>query len=184
MCWTSKQSHRRQNAENGLKDRFPSCHTQSNRCNARLHAYEKRPKSSARKDRIDCVRCVFLRACIVISGFWLHRKPCIRCVLCAAYDGLESTYRPGLWKRTWRSVSKLPYATQAGHTTQIKNRSTCNANTWKTLKNAMHAKIELVACITFFTCVQCIAYFGFLIASQAACPLRCVCCVWQLGNHM
>ena len=31
-------------------------------------------KSSARKDRIDCVRCVFLRACIVISGFWLRRN--------------------------------------------------------------------------------------------------------------
>ena len=75
-----------------------------------MYAHEKRNACNVciwktqRTQRIELIACfVFLRACIVYFGFWLRRKPCVRCVASVALRVLRTTtWKPhvGLWKRT------------------------------------------------------------------------------------
>ena len=66
-CRTLKQSRRRQNAENGLRGRFPSCHTQRNAHNTCTCKMLKNAVHAL--NRIDCMCCVFPMHALRISGF-------------------------------------------------------------------------------------------------------------------
>ena len=117
------------------------------------------------------MHCVFR---FLIASQAMRPLRSVRCVACVAYDNLAAARRP--MKTDLRSVSKLPYATHAAHATQIKKPQRTHT------KNAMHAehRIDCVRCVFLRACV---VYFGFLIASQAMRPLRCMCCIRQLGNR-
>ena len=49
-------------------------------------------------------------------------------------------------------------------------------------KNATHARIESIACVVFH--VHALRISVCLIVLQAVLPLRCMCCVRQLGKRV
>jgi len=110
-CWTSKQSHRHQNAENRVKGRFPSCRTQRNTCNVCT-------RKTQRKQRIESVACIAFFACVrcLFQFFWLCRKPCVLCVAYVVYDSLETACCRPMWhKAVYISLMSQWISSQTQH---------------------------------------------------------------------
>jgi len=73
----------------------PCCHTHgwvSNPSYAMQRMHTK--NANVRKDRIDCVRCVFHVHALRISVFLSYCRACVHCIACVAYDSLESACTP------------------------------------------------------------------------------------------
>ena len=100
------------------------------------------------ENRIDCVRCVFLRACVAYFGFLIALQAVrpLRYVCCVRYDNLETMCRPTKMDSKGRfhaAVHNAMDATHAGHATQIK-------------KTAGHAHVKCNRCSERIGCVRCI----------------------------
>jgi len=115
MCQILKQSRRRQNAENGLKGRFPSCRTQ---CNTRNTCTRKTPKIATHtKKRITSTVCIVFFACM----HCIFR--CFDCVASRATVVLRmTTWKPHVGFQA--AVCNTTDATHVGHATQVKKTAT------------------------------------------------------------
>jgi len=167
MCWTSKQSHRRQNAENGLKDRFPSCHMQSNRCNARIW---KTPKKAVHA-RIELIACVVFFS---VHALLFQVFDCVASHASVAFCVLRMT----AWKAPMKTDLKVGFqaaicnASRSYDADQKPQHMQCKhmKNTEK--RNARKDRIGCVHYVFHLRAMHCVFRFFDCVTSRVSVALR------------
>ena len=127
-----------------------------------MHAHKKTKKieSIARIVFFECMHCIFYL-------FWLRRRPCIRCVVCVAYNNLETACRhmkTDIKVGFQAAIRNATDATHAGHAMQILKGATYAMHAYEK-RNTQKDRIGYVHCICreralhiVLQSVACVAY--------------------------